>query len=373
MDGIFPGEGMFGSVIKWYGLLLFFASLFNIFKRIDRIFNNKEIYIFFSFVLWAFFSIVWSQNGLACFYRDMTYLQLFLLYLIIITATDRQNYPLLLKGFVIGALVSLMTIPFSSGAQEVVYMRATGGGMDLNEYASTLAVAMVLALTWILMEKELWKKIIPLVFIPLGLLAITYTKSRTGTLALLPFVIYLFTVFKTKGAGIKILTTFAVLLSVLIFIYLRPEGYVDRVTDINKQSAGERLYIWSVGLKMIANNVILGVGSSNFVAAFPKYAGSLSFSNFALVAHNSLISVFAELGLVGISLFIWLFYSHVRDLLTFLKKDHNNARDNIIAKGLLFALMALMIASMTISYEYKKLMPFLFGSIVLWTKTQSEP
>jgi O-antigen ligase len=365
VQSVFPAEGLFGSVAKWFGLVLFLASLFNIFKRIDRVFNNREVYIYFSFVLWGFFSILWSQNSESCIYRNITYLQLFLLYIIIITATDRQNYPLLLKAFVIGAMLSLMTIPFGSGAHEVFYERAAGGGMDENEYASTIAVALVLALTWILMEKALWKKIIPMVFIPLGLLGIAYTKSRTGTFALLPFVIYLAAVFIKKGVWVKFLTILIVTASMLTLIYLRPEGYVDRVTEINQRS-GNRLYIWSVGLKMIADNFLLGVGSGNFAVAFPKYAGSIS--SHGIVAHNSFVSVFGELGIIGLSLFIWLFYSHFKNLLTFFKMNRDDEPNKIIAKGLFYAFMTFLIASLGIAWEYNKLIPFILGSIMLLTK-----
>jgi O-antigen ligase len=365
MQSLFPAEGIMGSVSKWFGLVLLLASLINIFRRIDRVFNNKEVYIYFSFVLWAFFSIIWCQNAERCVYKDFTYLQLFLLYVIIITATDRQHYPLLLKGFVIGALLSIMTIPFSSGAREVFFLRATGGGLNENEYASIIAVALVLALTWILMEPKFWKKLVPLAFIPLGFLAIAYTKSRTGSLALLPFGIYLFAVLKRKGMGVKLLTTFVVIISSLTLYYLMPEGYIDRVTNIN-QRAGNRLYIWSVGLKMILDNIILGVGSGNFAVAFPKYAGSMS--SLGVVAHNSFVSVFGELGMVGISLFIWLFYSHYKDLLTYFKKNRLDDRNRIIAKGLLYAFMTFMIASLGLSWEYNKLIPFLLGSILLVTK-----
>jgi O-antigen ligase len=367
---IFPAEGLFASVSKVFGVVLFLASLFNIVKRINRVFYNREVYIYGAFVLWAFFSMVWSWDAERSMLRNFTYLQLFLLYIIIITAADRQNYPLLLKAFVIGAMLSLLTVPFGSGAHEVFYERAAGGGMDENEYASTIAVALVLALTWILTEKALWKKIIPMVFIPLGLLAIAYTKSRTGTFTLLPFVIYLATVFKSKGVGAKFITILIVTASLLTLIYLMPAGYVDRITEIN-QRAGHRFYIWSVGMKMITNNFLLGVGSGNFAVAFPKYAGSIS-AHRGVVAHNSFISVFGELGIVGLSLFILLFYSHFKDLLTFIKNNRHDDRSIIIAKGLLFALMAFIIASMGLADEYKKMIPFLLGSIIVLTKTQGD-
>ena len=366
-QALFPAEGLAGSVTKGFGLVVLVASSRNIFNNIGRIFYSKEVYIYLSFVVWSFFSILWAGNQESCFFKNLTYLQLFLLYLLIITSTDRQHYPLLLKGFVIGALLSIFTIPFSSGAQDTFYLRASGGGLDENEYASTIAVALVLALTWIQVENKLWKKIIPLTFIPLGLLAIAYTKSRTGTFALLPFVLFLGTVFKNKGMGIKILTILIVSASVLTLFYFMPEGYIDRVADINKRS-GHRFYIWSVGIKIIINNLLIGVGSGNFAEVFPKYAGNPIASQGA-VAHNSFISVFGELGIVGLSLFFWLFYGHIKDLFIFIKSKNNTDRDKLIAKGLLVALSTFLIASLGISWEYNKLLPILLGLILLLVKS----
>ena len=362
---IFPAEGLMGSISKWFGLLVLLTSLYSIFKRIDRVLYTKEVYIFFIFILWSFFSIIWSHDKSACFLRGFTQLQLFMLYVIIITATDRGNYPLLLKGFVIGATLSLLTIPFFLGSKESYDMRAAGGGMDENEYASTIAIALVLALTWVQIEKKYWKKILPLVFLPLGLIAIAYTKSRTGTLALLPFAIYLPSIIKNKRVGIKILSIFMIMAAVMVVFYLMPEGYIARVTEIDKQS-GHRVFIWNVALKIIADNFLLGVGSSNFSFAFSKYSKSLFETG--VVAHNSYIGVLAELGIIGLFIFLWLFYCHAKNILSFIKSNKNDEQAKIIGKGLFFALMAYLMASMTLSWEYTKMIPFILGSIVLLSK-----
>lgn len=68
-----------------------------------------------------------------------------------------------------------------------------------------------------------------------------------------------------------------------------------------------RLDIWETGLNMAINNPVIGVGIGNSSVEFKNYL-TVKFSSDRLALHNSFLTHFAELGAVGLILFIRLIY-----------------------------------------------------------------
>ncbi len=69
----------------------------------------------------------------------------------------------------------------------------------------------------------------------------------------------------------------------------------------------ERLMYWQAALNMVRAHPIIGVGVNTFVKAYPHYriAGD-HFTEIGPYAHNQYLHLAAELGLVGLSVFLWL-------------------------------------------------------------------
>lgn len=85
------------------------------------------------------------------------------------------------------------------------------------------------------------------------------------------------------------------------------------VTDLNYQSNSERLIIWQAAAAMIGDQPLLGVGPDNFGPQYrERYIRPEAKERFQRDAHNSYLSIAAELGIVGLVAFLFLLLSLFR-------------------------------------------------------------
>lgn len=365
----FLAAGPVLSFMKFYGIFLVFVSLPLIFfKKIKDVSLNWLPLLYLAFVLWSFMSFFWSSETSLNIAKNFTYLSLFILYLLIIFLPDKNNDTLHIKCFVVGAFLSVILIPIIGKDLITPTARIAGGGLNANDYAATIAIALPLALLWFQTEKNNWMKIIPILFIPIGLIAIAYTKSRTGTLALIPFVIYSFLIFKDQGLIKKFILLALLLTSLFSLMYFAPEGYFERVKALDVESTDRfthRLDVWVAGWNMFKDNLLLGVGTGNFQFFSNHYAETFLREG-ALVAHNAIISIAGELGIIGVLIFLILIIRHAKISLLL----YNDSNSKIIAAGLIAAFSAYIIASMGLTWEYRKVLPLILGSIILLSRKE---
>jgi O-antigen ligase len=184
-----------------------------------------------------------------------------------------------------GADEPVSTLPDAGGTAPVVRrIRALGFLHDPNDLAQALAAA----LPFVFLE---WRSRRPLrnvclVIAPAAVITggILLTRSRGGLVALGAMVL-------ASGlyVGSRFLSTFVV---AAIGLTLVPTLAVMRVYARADESSLGRVQAWSEGLQMIKSSPVWGVG----------YGGYTDYS--PLVAHNSFLHCFAELGFVGY--FLWL-------------------------------------------------------------------
>jgi O-antigen ligase len=193
---------------------------------------------------------------------------------------------LLCTGYL--ALYSIYLYLTGHGLQHGDIQRAQASGIfgDPNDLAATICAGLALCLPRLVQGKGLAR----VFYAALGLIciwAILTTNSRGGMVAMLA-VIAGFSLVYVRNKGL------AVLLAVMIgglFLVLGP----SRMTtfDSTEASANERFWYWSNGVEMLVQNPILGVGYGQFLE-----------HNSGMMAHNSYVQCFAELGLVGY--FCWI-------------------------------------------------------------------
>jgi len=168
-------------------------------------------------------------------------------------------------------------------AQWVRRLRALGFLNDPNDLAQTLVAALPLVmLAW-----RPGRPFVGLLFAiaPAALMvwAILLTRSRGGLVALA--VLAYLTLIRRLGPrwvrGLQIAGVVGLLAGLVVFFRLGADD-----------SALGRLEAWSMGLQMLRQSPIWGVGYSNFL------------DHHDIVAHNSFVHCFAELGVVGY--FLWL-------------------------------------------------------------------
>jgi O-antigen ligase len=163
---------------------------------------------------------------------------------------------------------------------------------DPNDVCSLFVVGIVLTLAQLADLKKggvrwLW-------LIPLGLffLALSLTRSRGGFLGLLGGL----AVFCLARFGWRRALALAAVGLPVIFL-----AVAGRTTDLSTASGTgqQRIQLWADGLLFFRGSPLFGIGTGQF---------SKHYGDDGLIAHNSYIQAFAEMGFLGGALFVGAFY-----------------------------------------------------------------
>lgn len=150
-----------------------------------------------------------------------------------------------------------------------------------------------------------------------GLALLTYTLVQTGSrgafLGLIACGAYLLFTFTAIPARVRLYSVGAVILFLVVFAreqyWNTMSSLLSPKSDYNWTSDTGRKELWKRGLTYMLNRPLTGVGAS----AFPQAEGTLSplavRQQYGIglkwsVAHNSFIQVGAELGVIGLGLFL---------------------------------------------------------------------
>lgn len=262
--------------------------------------------VFFLFVLWNGVSFLWSLDRDTTLERTMTYFQLafFVLILWDIYST-RAALRAALQSYVFGAYVGIMSVHanYAAGIEEG-YQRFTATGFDSNEFALHLALGMAVAWYLIVSSSNDYRRKLRLAFnllnyayIPTAAWAIFLTGSRMGMLAIVPTLLFML----GSLGRIKLPQRVLFFAGLIAYLYalpsLVPQSSVQRLFATGKRIMGGdelRIEIWREGIFMFSAHPVVGVGSGAFRAA------NIETGN---VPHNFVVSLLAELGIIGFSLF----------------------------------------------------------------------
>lgn len=127
--------------------------------------------------------------------------------------------------------------------------------------------------------------------------ALLLTRSRGGLLALMAALGMLF---QARYGWRKAILAAAVAMPALMLVAGGRQANIGGAME--RGTGQERIKLWSQGLGMVRSSPLFGIGQNHFA----EEAG--------LVAHNSYVHCFGELGLLGGSIFLGLFFYAIRAL-----------------------------------------------------------
>ena len=234
------------------------------------------------------------------------------------------------KDVLHGTYVVDMVRDAQTGALVAVQrMCGTGIFNDPNDFALVLVAAIPMCLYWLTDPTKKMMRPFWLVLLLFFGYALMLTHSRGGFLALMAG---LLTLFHLKFGAKK-----TVLIG-LLFLPLLFVVFAGRMTALSAdEGTGQtRIQLWSDGLTIFKYSPLIGIGMENY----SQFSGH--------VAHNSFIHCYAELGLIGGSLFVGAFYFAVKGMFELRPK----------ADGA---------ASPSTDPELRRLYPFLMGTLVAYT------
>lgn len=185
-----------------------------------------------------------------------------------------------------------------TGEQEVIVrLQASGVFSDPNDFSLVLAVGMLVLGAMVIQHRSWIMKGLLVLPVPVLFYAFALTKSRGGFLALL------------AGGGSLLTLRFGwrkALLIGLVFLPVLVIAAGGRQTDIDlndsQDTAVGRILLWRDGLMYLKSAPVFGIGWSQFA----EQSG--------LVAHNSYVHTFAELGFFGGCMFLGCFFVPMKAL-----------------------------------------------------------
>jgi O-antigen ligase len=265
----------------------------------------------------ALLFVVWIGCGLVFIYNSwvevpnkfFTYIQLVLVLWMIweLTAT-RSRHLGIMAAYVLGAGVSALDTIMLFRREAEMLRRFAAGGVDNNDLAMTLALAIPMAWYLGLTYRQPLRRWLCSAYLPIALFAIGLTGSRGGmltTIVALLIVPLTLTRLSTVRRGIAIALLW---ISGVVAVAYIPQTLMERLasttTEVEGGRLGGRWKIWNAGLKAFAQQPLAGYGPGVFKRAVDPWLLTKN-----QVAHNSFLSVLVESGLVGFLLFFAMFFT----------------------------------------------------------------
>ncbi len=260
-----------------------------------------HIAIFF-FVLWNVLSLFWSLGADWTEQQIRTYIQLAILAWILWDLyTTPKALRMALEAYILGAYVTIAStiLNYLAGQKISAYEeRYAGSNVNANDLALILAlglpVAWYLAVSAAKGKKTSLFTLLNYAYVPAALFAIILTATRTALFAAAPAVVYMV----GTANRLKLFHRVLILAALAGVFPFTPQSSIERLgtvgSSLSTGDLGGRGRLWQASMGVFSKHPFLGVGS-----------GALQTPTLlSRVAHNTFLSVSAELGLIGLSFFV---------------------------------------------------------------------
>lgn len=346
------------SAVKLVGLLVFMSWLAGVASgQAQRSFVARHPAfsgLCLALLVWVLLSALWSESLSAWWNDAQTWILNMALFPILFMALRRsRDLAWLFAAFLAGALLSVLYGVLSGGTANVDG-RLGGAGLGANIIGDLSSVAAILAAT-LAMQRD-WSRSARAVFLfgaALSVVSVFLTASREAVLGL-GLAIVLSPLVARRGRRLAVAggAAAAAAAAVVLLLAFTPPSVRAHLFAPDTTGSG-RTNIWEVGLRMVAAHPVNGIGAGNFSNTTIHYLfqpGELQYSSYIVdqpkVAHNIYLEVLAELGAVGLVMFVLLVGFCLLCALSAARRfaRAGNQSGEVLARGLMLALMAFLFA-----------------------------
>lgn len=362
------GEGLYSSKMFYFYFvtsLIAIFSIFYLFTKRDEIrlnFNYLDFFILIYF-LYSFIRLLFTEHIPVINNVFLIQALLVIIYFIIkyILKSNNNFYikPLVYVFLISGFLHSLFGILQQHGIYYIGSLspgmfKVTGtfGNPAFYSVFSVTIIPFAFAIYYFNRnsKEETLLKYTGLIVFFTSILVLPATNNRAGWLAV--FVGVMFVFIKKKEIDKKVLEylnsklkkVFALFLSLTLFLFI-----LYGLSLIRPASVAGRLLIWKVSTGMLLDNPLFGIGYDRFEDVYNNYqadyfAGEERSEQEKILtdnvnfAHNDFVEIAAELGLVGLFLFLCILFVALN--------NKNNDLHSISAKA---SLISVMVAALFIN------------------------
>jgi putative inorganic carbon (HCO3(-)) transporter len=221
-------------------------------------------------------------------------------------------------------------------------VRATASFKDSNVFGVYLSAIAPLIFGLALYYFKNKKKIVIFLVSFIALVGILLTYSRPTLLAIYIALFFLGIVRKDR-----VLIGFLIILT-LISPFILPKSVKEWAKEVQYNPLrfmcnDDRIAVYRNSLNMIKDHPFVGLGANTYMKNYKKYRGPVEYRNIVtkdyMYAHNNFLHMAAEIGLIGLGIFIWLLYKLFRECKNIYKR-----LDNHYLKIVLLSLTACLIA-----------------------------
>jgi O-antigen ligase len=316
---------------------------------------------------WALISLAWAEEPGEAQNSVLRFMLNFVLFPIALVAIRRERHiPWLFGVFIAGALVTVLFGFFEGPAGKPAdAARLEGAGVNPNQLGSYLVVAMVFAATFFTTRR--WPPIARGAALAAGCLAAIGLFMTLSRGALVGFAAALLVAPLVVGRGRRAAALVLVVLTLAgtaaWYAAIAPADAVARITNPRHGGGSGREDLWRVGWRMVNDRPVLGVGAGNFGVSSIHYLlrpGSTQRDDYIVVrhtvAHNIYLTVLAELGIVGLTLFVIILSTCLRCALLAARAfaARGDPAMEMLARALFIALVGLLVADFFSSALYSK-------------------
>lgn len=317
------------------------------------------------FVVWVFISNPASATGMTSDRNWMfTFVQLFiLLWLTGRLLTTPQEHQIFMALFALVAVYAASIAVQGSLAGETINDSRNSGIIGANQGARYLTIGFIFLYYIRSSSTSQLVSLLALVGMILAGVGIFSTLSRTG--ALLFVVAFALLLLSESFITRRIKAVLMLVLFISVFLIFLPPQFIDSIQERAEHQAqeGETRYgLWTAGMDMFQQNPINGVGIGQFKNEIREYgqyylpAHQLK----SIGAHNMYMSVLAETGAVGFSLFMLMLLSALSTYWKTLRSGSEEQKS--IAMVWMIALIVMMLGGLTKHDEYEKLLWVTIGA-----------
>lgn len=281
-----------------------------------------------------------------------------LLVVVYTAASTRSGFRTIVYGFLVGSVVtSLYSIPTGSNQR-------LAGIVDTDYYAAELIPAIIVACFLFVTARSRRARWLYAGVAAIDLLAFVLTQSRGGIVGLACGLLVALVV--AGRARARILTLVLVLAAGALGYYFgyKPAHVVGGDTTrggLNGATSG-RLDLWRIAFLIFEGHPLGGVGLGNFQTVEPSYATQTlnltmvrQIVQEQLVVHNTYLQMAADLGIIGLGLFLTILALPMRlagRALRSLELENHELEYHV--RGLLAGTVGLLVAYAFLSAEFEK-------------------
>ncbi|GAB4114415.1 MAG: hypothetical protein Kow00103_08140 [Candidatus Caldatribacteriota bacterium] len=333
-----------------------------------------------SFMMIGILSLVWSSSFFISLKGLLLFLSGPLLFFIVINNVKEEKqiyrflYFLILLGSLFGiyGILQYNGIDFSFWIRNIGRQQVFGLFGNVNYFAEYLIIPLPVAISFFFIFRNKFHKILVFFSIIVMGLSLIFTFTRGSYLALGVALIVMFLLFlSSQGKGFlkknkKIFLLIIILIFIISILFIVPNPLNQTGTVLSKikeritltqlaedNSFKARLATWKSALIMIKERPWLGLGigtfkynSLRYIAKFLEQGENRSFypALISTEAHNEYLQFWAEIGIFGLLIFIWIIVSYFKYCLKMIKKIEDEAAQGILI-GMIGAVVAILVDS----------------------------